>query len=645
MTSLRVAPLVLALLFMTPTVSTAQLEPARLFADGAVLQRNVEVPVWGTATPGTEVTVAFDGETQRTTTGEEGTWRVSLSPRPAGGPHELTIQGGGETVHVQDVMVGDVWIASGQSNMEWVVADSKNAEQEIARADDSGLRHFDVPRSWAERPEETLAGGQWEPATSEHVGAFTAVGYFFARALRQHVDVPIGIVNSTWGGSRIEPWMSVEALDLDIADVDAILRKEERRLEALRNQLRRKIGTLPDEDRGRDGETFQWADPAMSDQDWTTIPVPGTWEEAGYDGLNGVAWYRKTIELSDPEADQSVQLRLGPVNDRDITWVNGTEVGRTDGSAKSRVYDVPASVLRSGRNVIVVRVEDTGGGGGINGESSQLRLDGEDLQRSLAGTWKFKVGAASVNVDGRKNQLPTILYNKMIHPLLSYPITGVVWYQGESNASPGDAYEYRTLFKTMISQWRSDWRQTASTPFPFLWVQLANYMAPPETPSESDWAMLRESQHAALSLPETGQAVAIDLGEADDIHPRNKQDVGRRLARDARARVYGEDVVHSGPVYSTHHVEDGRVVLSFDHVDGGLTTRNGEPPQGFAVAGPDSTFVWAEAEIRGNQVVVWSDEVDDPLAVRYAWADNPERANLYNDAGLPAAPFRTDDWK
>ena len=639
----RSAVLVLLVLVTAPAAK-AQLQPARLFSNGVVLQRDAELPVWGWAETGADVAVSFDGETRHATADRSGRWQVTFAPRPAGGPHEITMRSGQDTVRVQDVLVGDVWGASGQSNMEWTVADAKNAEEEIAGASDRAIRHFKVPRSWSERPEERLAGGQWHSATAEHVGAFTAVGYFFARALRQHVDVPIGLINSTWGGSRIEPWMSAKALGLEAGEAQALLQNEKQRIERQRERLRDTIGTLPTDDRGMVGGEPRWAQPDLDDSDWGQIPVPSNWEEVGYEGLDGVAWYRTTVRLSEAEADQALTLHLGPIDDSEITWVNGTEVGRTSGWTEPRVYEVPASALRPGANVIAVRVEDTGGGGGIYGKAAAIRLDGAGVHKPLAGDWRFKVGAVTMEAEGRKNQVPTVLYNKMIHPLLPQPITGVIWYQGESNASTlTEAREYRTLFQDLISQWRRDWTPAPERPLPFLWVQLANFRAPPEAPSESAWATLRESQHAALFLPNTGQAVALDLGEADDIHPRNKQDVGRRLALDARALVYGHDVVHRGPVYDSHRVEGRRMIVSFDHVASGLTTRDGAAPQGFAIAGPDGRFVWAEAELRGDQVVVWSEEVSTPVAVRYAWADNPERANLYNAAGLPAAPFRTDD--
>lgn len=608
-----------------------------------VMQRNARVPIWGWADPGDEVVVTFDGKTYTARADAAGQWRVTLPPREAGGPYEMTIAGGGERIRVRDVLVGDVWVGSGQSNIEWTVADSKNAEQEIAAASDREIRHFKVPQSWAAQPEETLAGGEWEVADAAHVGGFTAVGYFFARELREHVDVPIGIINTSWGGSRIEPWMSREALGLDSAAMEEVIRQEHEYEQRAVEALRARIGGLPETDAGLVDGRAPWADPALDDANWATIEVPRAWEQAGYEGMDGVAWYRTTFELTEKEARAGVRLGLGMIDDSDISWVNGHEVGRTEMAwNKPRVYEMPASVLKPGRNVIAVRVEDTGGGGGIHGDPNLLYVESGGGKRPLAGKWKFKVGAVSVSTDGRKNQLPTLLYNKMIHPLLPYPIKGVLWYQGESNANPEDAFRYRTLFADMIRDWRERWNVGD---FPFLFVQLANYMQPDAEPSESSWALLRESQSAALALPGTAQAVAIDLGEADDIHPRNKQDVGLRLALAARKVAYGQDVVYSGPVYRQHEVRNGRMVVEFDHVGDGLMTKGRQgPPKGFAVAGADRRFVWADAAIQGNRVVVWSDRVPDPVAVRYAWGNNPEDANLYNEKGLPTSPFRTDRW-
>lgn len=629
--------------------TSAQLRVSRLFADGMVIQRDAAVPVLGWAAPGTTVEVRFGGETYTAEAGADSAWSVTLPDMAAGGPHVMTIEAEAERIDVKDILVGDVWIASGQSNMEWEVADARDAEEEIASAFDPSIRHFKVPHSWAMRPEQALAGGTWQPAVPEHVGSFTAVGYFFARELREHVDVPIGLIHTSWGGSRIEPWMSAESLGLGDEAFDEIMAREREREERLREQLREKFGSpLPTEDAGLRGDRALWAEPDLDDDGWMRIPVPHRWEEVGFEGMDGIAWYRTSFELSEEQASEDAVLGLGMIDDADVTWVNGHKVGGMEMAwNQAREYDVPASVLRPGTNVIAVRVEDTGGGGGIVGSTDLLYVEAAGERRPLAREWKFNAGRVEVGASTQYNQIPTLLYNKMIHPLLQFPIAGAIWYQGESNAYPEQAYEYRDLFKTMISDWRARWNSGRSDgaprDFPFLWVQLANYMAPSDEPGESDWAMLRESQAAALEMPNTGQAVAIDVGEADDIHPRNKQAVGRRLAQSARAVAYGHDVAPSGPQYVGHAVRDGQIVLAFANVGGGLRARGGDLG-GFAIAGPDGEFVWANAKIEGETVVVWSDRVDDPLAVRYAWADNPDRANLYNREGLPAVPFRTDDW-
>lgn len=623
-----------------PTGAMAQLELRPLFGDGMVIQRDAAVPVRGTATPGAEVVVRLGASERTARAGPDGRWAVHLPPRSAGGPYELEVRAGTERIEVRNVLVGDVWIASGQSNMEWTVADSRDAAREIASADDGAIRQFRVPRSWSYDPATELVGGQWEVSDSAHVGAHSAVAYFFARSIRAHVDVPIGIIDNSWGGARIEPYMSGRSVGLDDGGLRKLVEDQRARDEALRDSLKSRIGALPDADLGTvNGEPI-WADPALDDGDWSVIPVPGLWEAAGYAGLDGVAWYRHAFELTAAEAASPVALGLGMIDDSDITWVNGREVGRTEQAwSQVRGYAVPAGVLHAGVNTVVVRVEDTGGGGGIHGDPASLYVETAAGRRPLAGDWRFRVGRVSMDGDGGKNQVPTLLYNRMVHPLTDVPIRGVLWYQGESNADGTDAVAYRDQFMAMIRDWRAAWGQAD---LPFLWVQLANYMAPAEAPVPSDWAVLRESQGAALALPNTAQVVAIDLGEADDIHPRNKQDVGQRLARAARAIAYGEEMVYSGPTYRSHRVRDGRVEIDFDHMGGGLVARDGPELRGFAVAGADGRFVWADARIEAGRVVVWSPRVSEPVAVRYAWADNPEGANLYNADGLPAAPFRTD---
>lgn len=643
MRSLTVHLLLVALVPLLASTAIAQVRVSKLIGDGMVMQRDIEVPVWGWAEAGETVEVIFDGHTYTAKPDDAGKWRITLPAMEAGGPYEMTIRGKSDRYDIKDILVGDVWIGSGQSNMEWTVLFSNDAEAEIAAANDPEIRHFKVPRSSAEKPEDELAGGEWHPTDPDHVANFTAVGYYFARELRKHVDVPIGLINTSWGGSRVEPWMSAEVLGMD--NVESALAEIKRRNEAEQQRrleyLRNRLGELPTEDAGLvDGQAI-WADPELNDTDWLPIEVPVLWEQAGFEGLDGIAWYRTAITLTAEEAANGIQLGLGKIDDSDITWVNGQEVGRMEQAYNAaRVYEVPASVLKTGENVIAVRVDDTGGGGGIWGEPELLFWSANGETHSLAGTWKFKVGAFRFNPNVNVNQVATLLYNKMIHPILDYPIKGAIWYQGESNAGPEDAYEYRTLFADMIQDWRVRWNVGD---FPFLYVQLANFMAPDDQPKESSWAVLRESQSATLAVPNTAQAVIIDIGEADDIHPRNKQDVGLRLSLAARKLAYGEDLVYSGPTYRQHRIEGHAVVIEFDHVGSGLVTGDKYGyVRGFAIAGADQKYVWAKAAIKDNTVLVWSDEVPEPVSVRYAWSNNPDDANLYNVEGLPASPFRTD---
>jgi sialate O-acetylesterase len=631
------------------TENTASpLRPARLFSDGAVLQRGRPIPVWGWASPNTRITVSLGGQTRAGTADASGAWRVSLPAMRAGGPYEMTIAGGSERLTVRDILLGDVWVASGQSNMEWPVASSVNAPVEIARGTDSKLREFAIPHSYSDKPELEVTGGSWAHADPQHIGSFSGVAYFFARDLRRSIDVPIGIIHTSWGGANIETWMSRRALGMAASEWQAMIDKDRARTDSMRAALEAKIGALPSTDAGLVNGQAVWADPMLPDESWASIETPALWESVGYDGMDGVAWYRTSVTLSDEDLRQPIRLSLGPIDDSDITWVNGVEVGRTTQRyAEPRLYSIPASALRAGKNVIAVRVHDTGGGGGIYGAPATLYVDIGGVRRSLAGTWRFKVGAVSFEPDGQRiNKIPTVLYNRMIHPILGFPIAGVIWYQGESNANNvQQAAEYRRLFSALITSWRREWRGS-SPAFPFLWVQLPNYGAvDSEPPAVAPWATVRESQQAALTLPNTGQVVAIDLGAADELHPRNKQDVAARLALKAREVAYREHVVSSGPTYRRHATQGNRVTIEFSNLGGGLVSRAADDRiTGFAIAGADHRFVWANAKLDGNRVIVWSDRVPRPVAVRYLWSNSPTAPALYNRDGLPAGPFRTDAW-
>jgi len=624
-------------------IATAKFRIAKIFSNHMVLQRDAKIPVWGWAEGKEKIKVTFDGKTYKAKVDKDGKWVAYLPKMKAGGPYEMRIKGKKTEIVLSDILVGDVWLCSGQSNMEWPVSASNNAQKEIANASDTQIRHFKVPRTNSPKPEDELKGGEWQSTSPETVGAFTAVGYFFARHLREHQNVPIGLLNSSWGGSRIEPWMPAHTLGYKNQKeaTKEFANYEKNQIEKRKAELKEKMKVVPEKDKGLVNGEALWAKNTYKDNNWREMELPGLWEGKGYEGLDGIVWYRKTIRLTAEQAQEGATLSLGKIDDSDITWVNGQKVGEMTGAYNVlREYEVPSSYLKPGQNTITIRVEDTGGGGGINGAPSELSLLSGGQTIPLSGNWKYKVAEVRFNSTFSANQIPTLLYNQMIHPIIDFPIKGALWYQGESNASENDAFKYRDLFATMIKEWRSLWDVGE---FPFLWVQLANFMAVDEQPNESSWAVLRESQTATLELPNTAEAVIIDLGEADDIHPRNKQDVGYRLALGARKIAYGEKIVHSSPTFESMKVKGNEARLKFELNGSKLITKDKYGyVKGFAIAGSDGKFVWAKGRIEGNEVILSSEQVKKPKAVRYAWGNNPDEANLYNSEGLPVTPFRTD---
>ena len=623
----------------------SQLEIAKIFSDHMVIQRNQEVIIWGWSSAQEKITGTLDQEVKATTATPGGKWEIRFSARPAGGPITLKIETENEKISLTDILIGDVWVCSGQSNMEWLIENSSNLEETMREATDSQIRHFKVPRSFSEQPDEVLAGGQWVVCHPESVASFTAVGYHFAKNLRASEGVPIGLLNSSWGGSRIEPWMSEEILDkmgypnARAESMTAFKQRVQERLAALKKQF----PGISEEDRGIiNGDTI-WASQHIPTSDWVSIDHTKLWESNGFEGLDGIGWYRTQFDLSTKEVYNPVTISIGKIDDSDITWVNGHRVGEMDMAwSTQRIYDVPIKYLNAGKNTIVVRCEDTGGGGGIYGTPDLFYYEANKQKKPFPNPWKFNVGAVQANANTLgTNQIPTLLYNKMIHPLLQFPIKGVIWYQGESNAgSVTDATKYANLFKHMIIDWRNRWDVGD---FPFLYVQLANFMSPDAEPAESNWALLRESQTKTLELSNTGQAVIIDIGEADDIHPRNKHDVGYRLALAAQKIAYGKNVVYSGPKYQSHSIQRNLVYISFDHIGSGLKCSDTfQHVNGFAIAEADGKFKWAQARIQGDQVMVWHEDIARPVSIRYAWGNNPDTANLFNAEGLPACPFRVE---
>ncbi|MBN1782693.1 9-O-acetylesterase [bacterium] len=631
--------------------STSMVRIPNLFSDHMVLQQNQPIPVWGTAGPGETVTVRLGYQKNETRADGSGSWSLELPAMKAGGPFEMVVLGR-NVIRLQDIYIGEVWICSGQSNMEMQLMQVRDAELEIENSHYPEIRLLTVGHNVSYRPVPDIATEGWKICSPRTSGEFSAVGYFFGRMLHEQLRIPVGLIQSAWGGTVAEAWMSRQALQ-QFSEFDAFFQQMDSLSQAPSYQeiqntqeqaLQQWVDTVNGLDQGRPADGHGWEDPAMMVDEWKTAELPGLWENSDIGDYDGIVWYRKVVEIPDSMDRESWMLNLGVIDDIDETWVNGVPVGGMQIYNRKREYPIPAHVIHPGINVIAVRVTDHHGGGGFWGNPEDMALkSGEDVRLPLAGKWRYRVGIPAKDlppvpreVVGMEND-PTGLFNAMIHPLVPYGIRGVIWYQGESNA--GRAWQYRTLFPALIRDWRMQWKQD----FPFLFVQLANYMAVRPAPSESDWAELREAQAMALSVPETGMAVIIDIGEAEDIHPKNKQDVGKRLALNALARVYDEDVVYSGPVYRSMDTEGGKIRLFFDHVHKGLLAKGGRLT-GFAIAGEDRKFVWADAEIMDDgSILVSGVSVPKPVAVRYGWANNPE-CNLYNRDGLPASPFRTDDW-
>ncbi|QJE95465.1 sialate O-acetylesterase [Luteolibacter luteus] len=633
-----------ALVLTVSLASGAEPFLSPVFTDNMVLQRDQKDAVWGWSKPGDQVTVSIAGQSATSSAGADGKWSVLLPPLPAGGPHTLTVSGP-ENVTLNNVLVGDVWICSGQSNMEWRVNDTNNAQAEIAAANFPQIRHIEIPHVTAAEPQKTVATDGWKVASPETVSRFTAVGFYFGRKLNEDLKVPIGLIHTSWGGTIAEAWTSKEALT-PMNDFNQAMADLERRTKTPEPDPQ--IAWYAANDEGSKGGSFPWAATDFDDSGWSTMNQPQEWTASNIPdvtALDGSVWLRRSVDLPADFAGKEAVLSLGPIDDEDAAWVNGQKIGETAGFATPREYTVPTGLLKEGKNVIAVRVMDASGKGGLTGTAETVKLESKGLNPiPLAGPWHYKVGSDLTKTSafprrmGDNPNVPTVLYNAMIAPLLPYGIKGAIWYQGESNA--GRAAQYRKLLPTMIGDWRQRFGQGE---FPFYIVQLANFMQAKPEPGESEWAELREAQAmTAKKLPNSGLAVAIDIGEANDIHPRNKQDVGKRLALQALAKTYGQKVVPSGPEFREAKTEGGTIRLSFDYAGGGLVVKGGGL-KGFSIAGADKKFVWADAKIDGGTVVVSSPQVPAPAAVRYAWTENPD-ATLFNAEGLPAIPFRTDTW-
>lgn len=613
------------------------------FADNMVLQQQSDAPVWGWAEPGETIIISGSWNNQSVSikADAKGSFILKLKTPKAGGPYTLTIKGT-QTIVLHNVMIGEVWVCSGQSNMElpmqgWPGASVLNSAQEIKNADYPNIRLFTVKRDIALSPQQNCEGN-WSECNSQSVAPFSATAYFFGRALYQKLKVPIGLIETCWGGTVAEAWTSDRALR-KLGDFDSALNK----LDSLRPFVKSLEKQYKADDASWQKASVyinnQFKETDYEDHSWQTMVLPTIWEKAGYPTLDGIVWFRKEINIPASWTGEPLKIDIGPVDDNDITWFNGQKIGATEGWLVPRSYDIPGNLVEVGKNIIAIRVTDLGGNGGIYGEKDVLNIypvgSSPEKGISLTGNWKYKIAFVKHNeplVTQNPNN-PTVLYNGMIAPLMPFAIRGVIWYQGESNV--GRATQYAKLFPDMIKDWRTRWHEGN---FPFYFVQIAPF---PYGGSGVESAALRDAQRTTLQLPNTGMVVTLDIGDTTNIHPSHKQEVGRRLALWALSNTYGEKgIVYSGPLYKSMKVEGNTIAISFKYSDGGLIAKGGTL-NSFEIAGDDGAFVPATAFIQGNKVIVSAASVAHPTAVRYGWSDNAE-PHLFNKAGLPASTFITD---
>ena len=631
--------LILQLFLFSVYTGTAQVKLPALVRDSMILQRDEKVKLWGWASAHEKIEIRFRGKVYKATAGADGNWMIQLAPTKAGGPHNIDIIASNK-ITLHDILFGDVWLCSGQSNMvhQMDIHDVTYAN-DIATANYPQIRQFLVPTlTDLQGPQHDLPAGRWVPAVGEAVRPYSAVAYFFAKKIHEKYKVPVGIINASVGGTPIEAWISSEGLKEFPAQMAVI---EKNKDTAYINSFSRQAAPTPQPGDAGLANAPAWYDMTYTPKGWRNINIPGYWEDQGIRDLNGIVWYRREIDIPAAMTGKAARVFLGRIVDADELYINGKKTGATGYQYPQRRYNVAPDVLKAGKNLFVIRVTNTAGKGGFVPDKPYCIFAGNDTI-DLKGYWQYKVGAVFPPVTTPVKRItlqyqPAALYNAMIAPEINYTIKGYCWYQGESNT--GQPKQYEKLLPALISDWRQQWGQGA---LPFLYVQLPGFQDYSYLPVESGWAMLRESQTKALSVPNTAMVVAIDLGEWNDIHPDNKKEVGERLALAAMKKAYKEDIVYSGPLYQSAVIEGDKIIVSFTHTGGGLITKDGEAPATFEMAGADKKFVRANAKIAGNKVIVWSNEIATPVYVRYAWSDNPVNPNLYNQEQLPASPFRTD---
>lgn len=628
--------------------SKAQLSTARIFGDHMVLQRNQDIPVWGWSTKGSKIRVTLNGQKVHTKADDQGNWKVAFKPMEAGGPYVMTVVSGKSKVTYSDIMIGEVWLCSGQSNMEFALRNALGYRSELKTAAQMNIRHFKVPNKMSLNPEKDIAGGQWVKADTNTVGDFTAVGYFFAKKISQELHVTVGLINSSWGGTQVESWISKDALlnSPELGDAAKNLPADWDGLsKRLDKQLRDAVykpdaANLKPEQLAAQQTTFF--------DSWLKGSVPGAWEwQPELYSYRGQGFTERTIKLDDLYANRKSALRLG-YSDADMAvYINGKLINNGPLPANFQL-DLPAGTWKGGDNVLLINLQSqqknpTWFGMGLIGQGNDLYVSFPDTTINLAdNNWH---NMPDLNKPYHFNYSPNntgcVLYNAMIHPLVPYAMAGALWYQGEANV--GRAFQYRTSFPLMITSWRNEWKRE----FPFYFVQLSSFGGFQGSDKGSEWAELREAQTITLKLPKTGMAISTDIGNANDIHPRDKANVGFRLAAKALTSTYGKTGFYESPQYSSTDFKDGYAEVKFTYADNGLMVKDKYGYlKGFELAGADHKFYFAQAVIvDGDKVKVWCDQVKQPVSVRYAWTDAPIEANLFSKEGFPVAPFRSDNWQ
>jgi sialate O-acetylesterase len=631
----------LVLLLTITTDVLAKVKLPQIFGSNMVLQRDRPITLWGWADPGEKISISFRGSDYTAQANGQGKWQTEIKSSPAGGPFVLKIN----ELILDNILLGDVFLCSGQSNMAFLLMKADGGEKDIANAANQNIRVFNVNRDIEFQPLDDLTKKTpWQLCGPQSVGKFSAVAYYMGRKLQKELNVPIGLISSAYGGTVIEGFISASSLDT-IARLKSILneigqKNQKQYLADKMVELEKTQGKLNQYSNA--DVLWDTINPTIPvyEKSWAMMKLPTLWEKAGLQNVDGVIWFYRELNLNDADCQKDAFLSLGRIADQSVVFFNGMKLGSSpDSRDLLREFTISKGLLKPGLNKVLVRVANKGRNGGIWGPQGKMFFkSGSGNRVTLEGNWAYKI--QHINITVHPNDVPSSIYNAMINPLKTLQYKSVIWYQGESNANWAD--EYEGLLKNLIKDWRKVFNQPQ---LPIIVVQLPNYKKVPAVPEvNSAWAMLREAQEKATKQANAGLVTIIDLGLADDIHPTNKLPVGERVANKVLQLVYDQRLVADGPVFKSMKIDGSKIALTFDHADG-LTVNKKAERSNFMVAGEDQKYVWAQAKVEGNKVTVWNDEVKNPIAVRYAWADNPGENYLYNAAGLPMYPFRTDRWK